>query len=96
MAIELRKTGYCKDCPLFEPETFSAEITNDNGYSVLETNVTCKHEEACKRMDSMLIKIKADLLKKTYTNFETRDPNRFVVEHMVKESFESVELDETF
>jgi len=95
MAIELNKTGYCKYCPHFEPETFSAEITNnDTGYRVLETNVKCKHEEACKRMDSMLdsmlADIKADLLNKTYMNFETRDPNRFVVELMVKESFESV------
>jgi len=92
MAIELKKTGYCKDCPNFEPETFSAEITrNDNGYQVLETNVTCKHEEACKRMNDIMARIRGDLLKKTYTNFETRDPNRFVIELMVKEAFESVE-----
>ena len=97
MAIELRKTGYCKACPHFEPETFSAEITSaDTGFRVLETNVKCKHEEACKRMDNMLdrtlLEIKADLLQKTYKNFETRDPNRYVVEHMIKESFESWEF----
>ncbi|MBP5593988.1 MAG: hypothetical protein J6Y02_01305 [Pseudobutyrivibrio sp.] len=95
MAIELNKTGYCKYCPHFEPETFSEEITsNDTGYRVLKTNVKCEHEEACKRMDSMLnsmlMDINADLLKKTYKNFETIDHNRFVVECMIKESFESV------
>ena len=101
MAIELKKTGCCKYCPHFESETFSAEITGtDTGYRVLETNIKCKHEEACKRMDSImdskLVRIKADLLKKTYQNFETIDPNRFVVECMVKESFELVELDYIF
>lgn len=94
MAIELKKTGYCEDCPYFEPETFSAEVTrNDNGYQVLETNIMCKHDKACKRMNDIMARTRSDLLEKTYLNFETRDPNRFVVELMVKEAFESVESD---
>lgn len=67
MAIELKKTGFCNGCPYFEPETFSAEITsNDNGYQVLETNITCKHDKACKRMSDIMARTRDDLLRKIY------------------------------
>lgn len=92
MAIELRKTGYCKDCPHFEPETFTAEITsNDNGYSVIQTDIKCKHEEACKRMNGIITNIHANLKRNTYCSFTLDDPIRNQVSRMVDKAFESVE-----
>lgn len=94
MAIELRKTGYCKDCPYFEPESFSAEITsNDTGYSVIQTDIKCKHEEACKRMNGIITNIHANLKRTTYCSFTMDDPTRNQVLHIVDKAFESVEGD---
>lgn len=93
MAIELRKTGYCKDCPHFEPETFSAEITsNDNGYSVIQTDIKCEHEDACERMEKKILNIEAELLKHVYCTYTLDDPDRRSNERVIKELF-STEID---
>lgn len=54
MSIEINKTGYCEGCPFAEIEVYEQEIATIDGDVGTLSDIKCKHEPACGRMNYIM------------------------------------------
>lgn len=54
--IKLSISGYCHECPEFEPETDLIVVDNYIGERIIENRVICMHRDRCRSIVNYLTK----------------------------------------